>query len=127
MPPEPEVGAPWLAPGERPTTTAQPHPGTADGNRQAISATAGILKAHFDRAVRVLEQQADLRADLAGWRKQAKDDGLVPAAIIKLVREHLRDAEQQRKAAEAAEVEVLYRQDLGLPLFDFYGVRGAAE
>jgi hypothetical protein len=79
---------------------------------------AGALKSHFDRAVGILGQQAELRSDLAEWRKQAKDDGLAPAVIIKLAREHLRDAEQRRKAAEAAETEELYRQGLGLPLFD---------
>ena len=76
------------------------------------------LKSHFDHAVSILERQAELRSDLAEWRKKAKDDGLAPAVIIKLAREHLRDAEQRRKAAEAAEIEELYRQGLGLPLFD---------
>jgi hypothetical protein len=78
-----------------------------------------ILKAHFDRAVALLEQKADLAANVADWRRQARDGGLVPAALMKLAREHLRDAEQHRKAAEAAEVEKLYRQGLGLPLFDW--------
>jgi hypothetical protein len=78
-----------------------------------------ILKAHFDRAVALLEQKADLAADIAEWRRQARAEGLVPTALVKLAREHLRDAEQQRKAAEAAEVERLYRQGLGLPLFDW--------
>jgi hypothetical protein len=84
-----------------------------------------ILKAHFDRAVDLLEQKAALAADTAEWRRQARGDGLVPAVLVKLAREHLRDAEQRRNAAEAAEVEELYRQGLGLPLFDF--ARRAAE
>jgi uncharacterized protein (UPF0335 family) len=78
-----------------------------------------ILKAHFDRAVALLEQKADLAEDIAEWRRQARDEGLVPAALVKLAREHLRDAEQRRRAAEAAEVERLYREGLGLPLFDW--------
>jgi hypothetical protein len=84
-----------------------------------MSAINPILKAHFDRAVALLGQKADLAADVAEWRRQARDEGLVPAALMKLAREHLRDAKQQRKAVEAAEVERLYRQGLGLPLFDW--------
>jgi uncharacterized protein (UPF0335 family) len=80
--------------------------------------TNPILKTHFDSAVRLLEQKADLATDIAEWRRQARGNGLVPKVIIKLAREHLRDAEQRRKAAEAAEIEELYRQGLGLPLFD---------
>jgi len=83
-----------------------------------------VLKSHFDRAVELLEQKAALAADIAEWRRQARGDGLVPTALVKLAREHLRDAEQRRKAAELAEVEELYRQGLGLPLFDW---RGSAE
>jgi hypothetical protein len=49
----------------------------------------------------------------------------VPTVLIRLTREHLRDAEQRCKAAEAAEVEDLYRRGLGLPLFDY--ARLAAE
>ena len=81
--------------------------------------TNPILKSHFDSAVGLLEQKADLATDIAEWRRQARGDGLVAPVIIKLAREHLRDAEHRRKAAEEAEVEELYRQGLGLPLFDF--------
>jgi uncharacterized protein (UPF0335 family) len=77
------------------------------------------LQAHFDRAVAVLKQKADLAAEIAGWRREVRGDGLVTSVLLKLAREHLRDAEQRRRAAEAAEVEELYRQGLGLPLFDF--------
>jgi uncharacterized protein (UPF0335 family) len=84
-----------------------------------MTAVNPILKAHFDRAVALLEQKAGLAADIAEWRRQARAAGLVPAALMKLAREQLRDAEQRRKAAEAAEVEELYRQGLGLPLFDW--------
>jgi hypothetical protein len=84
-----------------------------------------ILKAHFACAVELLEQKVELAADVAEWRRRGRADGLVPTALVKLAREHLRDAEQRRKAAEAAEVEELYRQGLGLPLFDF--ARRAAE
>jgi hypothetical protein len=42
---------------------------------------------------------------------------LVPNVVLQLAREHLWDAEQQRKAAERAEIEELYRQGLDLPLF----------
>jgi hypothetical protein len=83
-----------------------------------MTAVNPILKGHFDRAVALLEQKTDLAADIAEWRRRARAEGLVPTALINLAREHLRDAEQQRKAAEAAEVEKLYRQGLGLPLFD---------
>jgi uncharacterized protein (UPF0335 family) len=84
-----------------------------------MTAVNAILKAHFDRGVELLEQKADLAAEIADWRRQVRGDGLVPPVLLKLAREHLRDAEQRRKAAEAAEVEELYRQGLGLPLFDF--------
>jgi hypothetical protein len=77
------------------------------------------LQAHFDRAVALLKQKAGLAAEIADWRREVRGDGLVPSVLLKLAREHLRDAEQRRKAAEAAEVEELYRQGLGLPLFDF--------
>lgn len=78
-----------------------------------------VLKAHFDRAVELLEQARVIRADLGEWRKQAKAEGLEPTVIVKLAREHLRDAEQELKAREAAEIEHLYRAGLGLPLFDW--------
>jgi hypothetical protein len=76
-----------------------------------------VLKSHFDRAIELLEQKAELAADIAEWRRQVRQDGLVPKVIIKLAREHLQDAEQRRKAAEEADVEELYRQGLDLPLF----------
>jgi uncharacterized protein (UPF0335 family) len=91
-------------------------------NASATLAPAQVnhaLQAHFDRAVALLKQKADLAAEIADWRREVRGDGLVPSALLKLAREHLRDAEQRRKAAEAAEVEELYRQGLGLPLFDF--------
>jgi hypothetical protein len=84
-----------------------------------------ILKSHFDRAVGLLEQKAELAADVAEWRRQVRCDGLEPTVIIKLARDHLRTADERRRAAELAEVEELYRQGLGLPLFDF--ARRAAE
>jgi uncharacterized protein (UPF0335 family) len=83
-----------------------------------------ILKSHFDRAVELLEQKAELTNDVAEWRRQVRGDGLVPTVIIRLARDHLRTADEHRRAAELAEVEELYRQGLGLPLFDW---RGAAE
>jgi hypothetical protein len=92
----------------------------AEPTTTAINGQANpILKAHFDCAVDLLEQKAELAADIAEWRRQVRADGLVPPVLLKLAREHLRDAEQRRRAAEAAEVEELYRQGLGLPLFDF--------
>jgi uncharacterized protein (UPF0335 family) len=84
-----------------------------------------ILKSHFDRAVTLLEEKAVLFGDIAAWRKQAKGDGLAPAILLRLAREHLRDAEQQRKAAEQAEIEELYRRGIGLPLFDYASGRAA--
>jgi hypothetical protein len=101
---------------------------TITANDSATLAPAQVnhaLKAHFERAVALLEQKTELAADIAEWRRQVRADGLVPPVLLKLAREHLRDAEQRRKAAEAAEVEELYRQGLGLPLFDF--ARWAAE
>ena len=93
---------------------------TTEDSANTVNGQANpVLKAHFDRAVALLEQKAALGADLGEWRKQAKAEGLEPAVIIKLAREHLRDAEQERKAREAAEIEHLYRQGLGLPLFDW--------
>ena len=76
------------------------------------------LRRHFDRAVAILEQNAGLAADFAQWRDEARSNGLDPRALLKLGREHLRDAAQRRRAAEQAEVEELYRRGLGLPLFD---------
>jgi uncharacterized protein (UPF0335 family) len=92
------------------------------GNAQDSATTSSvnpILKAHFDRAVELLEQKAELAEDIAEWRQQVRAEGLVSTALIKLAREYLRDAEQKRRAAEAAEVERLYRAGLGLPLFDW--------
>jgi hypothetical protein len=83
------------------------------------------LKSHFDRAVGLLEQKSELAGDVAEWRRQVRADGLVPTVIIKLARDHRRTADERRRAAELAEVEELYRQGLGLPLFDF--ARRAAE
>jgi uncharacterized protein (UPF0335 family) len=83
------------------------------------------VKAHFDRAVELLETRAAVLADTKAWRAEARGDGLDPAALLALAREHLLDADQRRKAAERAEIEELYRQCLGLPLFDY--ARGAAR
>jgi hypothetical protein len=92
----------------------------ATDSKSAVTRQANpVLKAHFDRAVGLLDQKAALAADIAEWRRQVRSDGLVPPVLLKLARDHLRDAEQLRKAAEAAEVEKLYRQGLGLPLFDW--------
>ena len=84
-----------------------------------------LLKSHFDRAVNLIGQKANLRSDIAEWRKQAKDEGLDPSVIFKLARDHLRNSEQRRKAEQAAETEELYRRGIGLPLFDH--VRSTAE
>lgn len=84
------------------------------------------IKVHFDRAVALLENFAGVRDDLKEWRGQARADGLDPSTLIKLAREHLRDAAQRRKAAERAELEDLYRTTIGLPLFD-HAERRAAE
>lgn len=83
---------------------------------------SGSLRQHFDRATVLLEQMADLRSDIKRWRDQARNDGLNPRAIIKLAKEHLRDAAQRRKDAERAEVEDEYRRSLG-PLFDWAGAQ----
>jgi hypothetical protein len=85
----------------------------------APHASASGLADHFARCLDLLEQASAVRADLAVWRKQARDNGLEPAVIVKLAREHLRDAEQERKAREAAEIERAYRAGLGLPLFNW--------
>ena len=80
---------------------------------------SGQLRLHFDRATVLLEQMADLRSDIAEWRRQARNGGLEPRTLLKLAKEVLRDAEQRRKDAEKAETEEAYRQGLGLPLFDW--------
>jgi uncharacterized protein (UPF0335 family) len=80
-------------------------------------AQATRLRAHFARAVTLLEERSAHRTDFKEWRGQARGDGLDPRALVKLAREHLREADQHRRAAEQAEVEELYRQGLGLPLF----------
>jgi len=76
------------------------------------------LKLHFDRAVALLEARRAVLSDIKTWRAEARAEGLDPFALLHLAREHLFDADQRRKAAEQAEVEELYRQGLGLPLFD---------
>src|ERR1700736_6008891 len=82
------------------------------------------LRSHFDRAVNLLEQKAALAADIAEWRDQARSDGLDAAALLQIAKEQRQDAEQHRKAAERAETEALYRNGLGLPLFDHARGRG---
>jgi uncharacterized protein (UPF0335 family) len=82
------------------------------------------LRSHFDRAVDLLEQKAALAADIAEWRDQARSDGLDAAALLQIAKEQLQDAEQRRKAAERAETEAVYRNGLGLPLFDHAHARG---
>ena len=82
-------------------------------------AATGRLKSHFDRAVEVLSWKLDLASAAAEWRKDARSDGLDPVVLLRLAKESLRDAEQRRKAAERAEIEALYRNGLGLPLFDY--------
>jgi hypothetical protein len=79
---------------------------------------SATLKSHFDVAVDILGRKAEIAANLAEWRQRARDDGLEPAVIFSLARKHLQDANQRRKAAERAELEELYRQGIGLPLFD---------
>jgi hypothetical protein len=78
-------------------------------------------KSHFDAAVDILGRKAELTAALQEWRQAVRGDGLEPAAIFRLAREHLRDANQRRKAAERAELEELYRKGIGLPLFEYDG------
>jgi uncharacterized protein (UPF0335 family) len=89
-----------------------------DTNAPSSVATNQTLKQHFDQALALLEQKADLAADIGQWREKARKDGLDPRALLKLGKEKLRDEAQRRRAAEQAEVEELYRQGLGLPLFD---------
>jgi hypothetical protein len=76
------------------------------------------LKPHFDRAVELLKARRAVLSEIKTWRAEARAEGLDPTALLRLAREHLFDADQRRKAAERAEVEELYRQGLGLPLFD---------
>jgi hypothetical protein len=75
------------------------------------------LKSHFDAALPLLERRAELAIEVAAWRTKVRDEGLVPMVLLKLAREHIRNAEQRRKAEEQAEIEELYRQGLDLPLF----------
>lgn len=79
-----------------------------------------VLKKHFDAATAILERKAEVAADLAEWRAGVRNDGLVPTVIYKIARDQLRNAEQQRKAADVAEAERLYRAGLDLPLFNYY-------
>jgi uncharacterized protein (UPF0335 family) len=95
------------------TKDSRESPSASDETRSAG------LRLHFERATALLDQMETLRADIAEWRRQARGDGLDPRALLKLAREELRDAEQRRKAAEQAELEEMYRQGLGLPLFDW--------
>lgn len=87
-------------------------------SRPQAPSKGGALRSHFDRAVVLLEQKAELAADTAEWRDQARSDGLDAAALLQIAKEQLQDAEQRRKAAERAQTEALYRNGLGLPLFD---------
>src|SRR5262249_61736753 len=65
------------------------------------------LKAHFERAVELLEARATVLADIKAWRAEARGEGLDPIALPRLARAHLLDADQRRKAAARAEVEDL--------------------
>jgi uncharacterized protein (UPF0335 family) len=85
----------------------------------------GQLQSHFDRALDLLHQKADVANDFAEWRREARDAGLVPGILIRLARQNLRDDERRRKDAEQAEIEELYRRGLGLPLFDHADGRAA--
>jgi uncharacterized protein (UPF0335 family) len=97
-----------------------------DSENQAPGQAAnGQLRSHFDRAVELLEQKLELATTVAEWRKEARNDGLDPVVLLRLAKESLRDAEQRRKAAERAEIEELYRNGLGLPLFDYAEGRAA--
>ena len=78
-----------------------------------------LPKSHFDAVIDVLNRKAELAAELTEWHRQVRGDGLEPIAILQLARRHLWDAERRRKAAEREETEELYRQGLGLPLFDY--------
>jgi hypothetical protein len=86
---------------------------------------ARSLKPHFDRAVELLEARRDVLSNIKTWRAEVRAEGLDPFALLQLAREHLFDADQRRKEVERAEVKELYRQGLGLPLFDH--ARGAAR
>jgi uncharacterized protein (UPF0335 family) len=112
----PEKMRPAVLAASRAVTDAIGEIDVADDSNPASKCNP-ILRGHFDRAVELLEQKAELAADIAEWRRQVREEGLVPKVIIKLAREHLQDAEQRRKAAEETEVEELYRQGLDLPLF----------
>jgi hypothetical protein len=95
------------------------------GTPQCVSAAEALvkttnqaLKAHFERAVELLETRRAVLSDIVAWRTEVRGEGLDPLALLRLAREHLLDADQRRKAAERAEVEELYRRGIGLPLFD---------
>jgi uncharacterized protein (UPF0335 family) len=84
-----------------------------------INSLGSGLRTHFDRAVELLEQKTALLTDIAEWRGEARGDGLDSGVLLRLAREHLLDATQRRKTAERAATEKLYRNGLGLPLFDY--------
>jgi hypothetical protein len=94
-------------------------PATATLAEHAELPHSGTLKSHFDAVIDLLNHKAELAADFAEWRRQVRCNGLEPVAILQLAHRHLWDAEQRRKAAERKETEELYRQGLGLPLFDY--------
>jgi hypothetical protein len=72
-----------------------------------------VIKTQFATVVALLEEMERLRDLVAAWRKQATGEGLAPSVLLKLAKEHMRDGEERRKAAEQAEIADLYRKELG--------------
>src|SRR5262249_53571859 len=95
-----------------------------EGQRDATSDTNNkplTLTAHFDEIVNLLERQNELREEFSNWRSRTRSNGLHAGALIKLGREHSPTEDPRRRAADAAEVERLYRQGLDLPLLAWEG------
>lgn len=56
-----------------------------------------VEQAYVDRFVRLLEQQAETRADLADLRKEAKGNGHDPKALLTLAKRQLETEDQRAK------------------------------
>jgi uncharacterized protein (UPF0335 family) len=99
------------APGGR--LPAGESPGATNNNTNGASAE---LKRRIDRRVKLLEDAAELAAQLKDYKAEDKDDGFTEAAIADSVRLRRADPEKVlRRLLLEAEFEV-YRRAAGLPV-----------
>ena len=74
------------------------------------------LKSFVDRLYERENEKRDISRDCKEIKIEAKAAGFNPAAIAKIVREKLRDADKVAKDAALSEAVEQYKVQLGLPL-----------